>query len=79
MPVTVIVLVCLLPRFSVGGSNFPYEVILDRGTLYIDANDGRVLYNGTGQQQASFQQRGEHDDDHEHESGYEFEFGEEDD
>lgn len=45
-----------------------YEVSLDLGVLYIDANDGTVLYNGIAQSQLSLQTRNFHDDD-EHESG----------
>lgn len=26
-----------------------YEALLDRGVVYVDANNGRVLYNGAGQ------------------------------
>lgn len=48
-----------------------YEVILDAGVIYVDANTGAVLYNGTAQPQNSVQTRSFHDDDdeHEHEHG----------
>lgn len=48
-----------------------YEVALDAGMMYIDANSGQVLYNGTTQPQNSVQTRtfndNEHHEDHEEE------------
>ncbi len=44
-----------------------YEVTLDLGVLYIDANDGTVLYNGIAQPRISVQTRSfNEDDEHEH-------------
>jgi len=44
-----------------------YEVLLDRGTVYVDANSGQILYNGAAVAVASG--GGEHHDGGEHESG----------
>jgi len=38
-----------------------YEVLLDEGTLYLDAATGQILYNGT--EATPITTRGEHDDD----------------
>jgi hypothetical protein len=44
-----------------------YEVVLDRGTLYVHANSGQILYNGTAPV-ASGGHGGEHEGG-EHEGG----------
>ena len=46
-----------------------YEVTLDLGVMYVDANTGLLLYNGTAQPQISVQTRSFSGDD-EHESGH---------
>jgi len=51
-----------------------YEVTLDTGLVYVDANTGAVLYNGTTQpqksvQRGSFHEDEEHEEEHEHERG----------
>jgi len=47
-----------------------YEVKLDAGVVYVDANTGTVLYNGTAQVQTSVQTRSfDEDEEHEHEWG----------
>jgi len=44
-----------------------YEVRLDVGVIYVDANTGAVLYNGTAQAQTSAQTRSfREDEEHEH-------------
>ncbi len=59
-----------------------YEVVLDQGTIYIDANSGAVLYDGTATQDAvqpaapSRYDDDDDDDEHEHE---EYERGEHED
>jgi hypothetical protein len=45
-----------------------YEITLDVGVMYVDANTGTLLYDGTAQPQISVQTRGFHDDD-DHEGG----------
>jgi uncharacterized membrane protein YkoI len=45
-----------------------YEVTLDAGLIYVDANSGVILFDGTAQQQISVQTRSFYDDD-EHEYG----------
>ena len=48
-----------------------YEVTLDAGLIYVDANTGTVLYDGTAKPQISVQTRGFHDDDeHEHDEDH---------
>ncbi|MBK9714018.1 MAG: PepSY domain-containing protein [Kouleothrix sp.] len=45
-----------------------YEVVLDRGSVYVDANTGQVLYNGAAA--APSGRRGEHEDgEHEEHEG----------
>jgi uncharacterized membrane protein YkoI len=44
-----------------------YEVVLDRGTLYIDANSGQLLYNGAAVAVASGSGGAGHHEDGEHE------------
>jgi len=45
-----------------------YEITLDAGVMYVDANTGMLLYDGTAHPQISVQTRNFHDDD-EHERG----------
>jgi uncharacterized membrane protein YkoI len=45
-----------------------YEVVLDRGNVYVDANSGQVLYNGAATTASSGGHGGEHDGG-EHDSG----------
>ena len=44
-----------------------YEVVLDRGTVYVDANSGQILYNGAAVAVASG--GGEHHEGGEHAGG----------
>lgn len=45
-----------------------YEITLDVGVMYVDANTGKLLYDGSAQPQISVQTRSVHDDD-DHERG----------
>jgi hypothetical protein len=45
-----------------------YEITLNTGVMYVDANTGMLLYDGTAQPQVSVQTRSFHEDD-EHEHG----------
>jgi hypothetical protein len=44
-----------------------YEVLLDRGTVYVEANSGQILYNGAAVAVTSG--GGEHHEGSEHEGG----------
>jgi len=46
-----------------------YEITLDAGVLYVDANTGALLYDGTKQPQTSVQTRSFNHEDEEHEHG----------
>jgi len=53
-----------------------YEVVLNLGVLYLDANTGAVLYNGVSapavaQPAATYPRNEEHDDDHEDDDAHE--------
>ena len=72
------------PRLVSFQGTAAYEVVLDRGPVYIDANSGSVLYNGAAQTTAAGFAQDDHeqyerDGEREHNEVYEYEEYEHDD
>ncbi len=61
------------PELVLFASHVAYEVVFKHGSIYVDANNGQVLFNGTtnrpGNQTVSVASATNHDDDHDDDHG----------